>query len=354
MKREIYNRKKLGLPPGTILNSDDKKNIKTEMELYTYDGKNTTKKIIEKDDDLSFLRKKETLKWLNLNNIDDLENITKVGKILNINPLVLEDLTNTNQRTKIEEWENYIFIVLKIANFNIKNKKLEYEQISFILGENYLITFKEKESEIFNVLKKRIEKINSEVFKRGIGYVTYSIIDILVDNYFIALDCVEEKIDNLERKILNDFSDKLVEQILKLKSEISYLKKEIYPVREIITKMQSESILLYFKKSNRIYLSDLHDHSMTVCDILENMTSRTSELFSLYYSILSNNMNNVMKVLAIISTIFMPLSFLAGLYGMNFKYIPELNWKCGYFILLGIMGALVLMMFLIFKKKKWL
>lgn len=353
MKREIYNRKKLGLPPGTILDSDNE-NLRTQMELYTYDGENTAREIVGRRDDLSFLKNRENLNWLNLNNIDDSETIAKIGKTLNINPLVLEDLTNASQRTKIEEWEDYIFIVLKIADFNSKSKNIEYEQISLILGENYLITFKERESEILDVLKKRIEKINSEVFKRGIGYVAYSIIDILVDNYFVALDYMEERVDNLERKILNDFSDKLAEKILKLKSDITFLKKEIYPMREISTKIQSESILSYFGEENKIYFSDLHDHSITVCDMLENMTSRTSELFNLYYSILSNDMNKVMKVLAIISTIFMPLSFLAGLYGMNFKYIPELNWRYGYFILLGIMGVLVIMMFLIFKKKKWL
>lgn len=354
MKENSYTRKKVGLPPGTILYTGNKMDKEVSMELYSFDGDKISKKKIEKDERLTFLNQKGKLNWLNIDGLHDVNLINKIGEELNISPLVLEDLVNINQRVKIEVWENYIFIVLKLAEFNSRNKKIECKQISFILGENYLLTIQEGDNKILDALRKRIELPNSKIFNRGIGYLAYAMMDIIVDNYFVILDFLEERIDNLERKILNEFSDKLAEKILKLKSELSYLKKGIYPIREISAKFQSEDVILYFGVKNKMYLSDLHDHGITICDILETMTSRTSELFQLYYSILSNDMNKVMKVLAIISTIFMPLSFLAGLYGMNFKNMPELNYQYGYFILLGVMAILVVGMFIIFKKKKWL
>lgn len=354
MKDNFYNKRKVGLPPGTIFYTGDKADKNIDMELYLFDGKKSLRKNLKENDDLSFLKNENNLVWLNVNGIHNVELINNIGNILNINSLVLEDLTNINQRVKIEVWEDYLFIVLKMTGINSITKDIEYEQVSFILGKNYLITFQEKAGDVFDTVRKRIEIPNSKIFQRGIGYLSYALIDVIADNYFVVLDKLEEKTDRLERKILNEFSDKLVEKILKLKGELAVLKKGIYPIREISAKFQSQDVISYFGKNNKMYLLDLHDHGITICDIIENMTSRTSELFQLYYSILSNDMNNVMKVLAIISTIFMPLSFLAGLYGMNFKYMPELEWNYGYFIILGIMAVLVITMIIIFKKKKWL
>lgn len=354
MKDNSYNKRKVGLPPGTIFYTGDKADKNIDMELYLFDGKKSLRKNLKENDDLSFLKNENNFVWLNVNGIHNVELINNIGNILNINSLVLEDLTNINQRVKIEVWEDYLFIVLKMTGINSITKDIEYEQVSFILGKNYLITFQEKAGDVFDTVRKRIEIPNSKIFQRGIGYLTYALIDVIADNYFVVLDKLEEKTDRLERKILNEFSDKLVEKILKLKGELAVLKKGIYPIREISAKFQSQDVISYFGKNNKMYLLDLHDHGITICDIIENMTSRTSELFQLYYSILSNDMNNVMKVLAIISTIFMPLSFLAGLYGMNFKYMPELEWNYGYFIILGIMVVLVITMIIIFKKKKWL
>lgn len=354
MKDNSYNKRKVGLPPGTIFYTGDKADKNIDMELYLFDGKKSLRKNLKENDDLSFLKNENNFVWLNVNGIHNVELINNIGNILNINSLVLEDLTNINQRVKIEVWEDYLFIVLKMTGISSITKDIEYEQVSFILGKNYLITFQEKAGDVFDTVRKRIEIPNSKIFQRGIGYLTYALIDVIADNYFVVLDKLEEKTDRLERKILNEFSDKLVEKILKLKGELAVLKKGIYPIREISAKFQSQDVISYFGKNNKMYLLDLHDHGITICDIIENMTSRTSELFQLYYSILSNDMNNVMKVLAIISTIFMPLSFLAGLYGMNFKYMPELEWNYGYFIILGIMAVLVITMIIIFKKKKWL
>lgn len=354
MKNYSYSQKKVGLPPGTILYTGEKASHDITLELYSFDSNEIKKERLGKNQDFDFIKSNGKFNWLNINGIHDTELINKLGKTFEIDNLVLEDIANINQRVKTEDWEKYLFIVLKMIKFEENKKEIKYEQISFILGKNYLLTFQEEPGDIFDFVRKRIESTTSKIIQKGIGYLAYALIDVIVDNYFIALDLAEEKIDKLEYEILNNFSDEQAEKILRLKSELSILKKGIYPIREISAKLQGTEIIAYFGKSNKMYLSDLHDHGMVICDIIENMLSRTSELFQLYYSTQSNDMNNVMKVLAIISTIFMPLSFLAGVYGMNFSYMPELTWKYGYFMIIGIMILLVIVMIIVFKKKKWL
>lgn len=353
MKTYSYNKKKAGLPPGTILYTGNKANHNIEVELYSFDSNGVVKEKKDKNIDFNLIKSNGKFNWININGIHDTELINNIGKIFEIDNLVLEDITNINQRVKTEDWGNYLFIVLKMIRFDEKTDEIKYEQISLILGKNYLLTFQEEPGDIFDSVRKRLDIPTSKILQKGMGYLGYALIDVIVDNYFIVLDFMEEKIDDLEYEILNSFSDEQAAKILKLKGELSILKKGIYPIREISAKLQGAEIILYFGKSNKMYLSDLHDHGIVVCDIIENMLSRTSELFQLYYSTQSNDMNNVMKVLAIISTIFMPLSFLAGVYGMNFSYMPELSWKYGYFIILGIMLLLAIIMVIIFKKKKW-
>ena len=348
MKTYSYNKKKAGLPPGTVLYTGQSKNSPVDMELYSFSSGEILKKKIGRDE-LEEIKNNGKINWININGIHDTELLSRFGAVFEIDNLVLEDITNVNQRVKIEDLGNYLFMVLKMIKTDKDSREISCEQISFIIGKSYILTFQEEPGDIFDAVRKRIEKI----IQKGIGYTAYALIDIIVDNYFIVLDTVQEKADNLEYEILNNFSDEQAEKILNLKSEISILKKGIYPIREISAKLQSGEILSYFGKSNKMYLSDLHDHGIIVCDIIENIFARTSELFQLYYSTQSNELNNVMKVLAIISTIFMPLSFLAGLYGMNFGYMPELEWKYGYFMVLGIMLILVVIMIIIFKKKKW-
>lgn len=353
MRVYSYNKEKYGLPPGTVIYTGKNINENVEIELYSFDSKNFSKKVC---DEINFEEIKTNGKynWINVVGVHNIDLINKIGENFGINNLILEDLTNINQRVKIEEWENYIFIVLKLLNFNKEKNLVETEQISFILGENYLLTFQEKRNNKFEPVIKRIEKSVSKMSLRGIGYIAYAFIDIIVDNYFVVLDTIEEKIDNLEYKILNEFSTVDIKEIMLLKGELSILKKGIFPLRELSMKFQGTEISKYFGKNNKMYLTDLRDHGITVCDILENLVSRSSELFQLYYSSVSNNMNNVMKVLAIISTIFMPLSFLAGIYGMNFVYIPGLQFKYGFLILSFIMIVIMVIMIFYFKKKKWL
>ncbi len=354
MKTYSYNKKKAGLPPGTVLYTGDTKDKNIDIELYSFDSNGLSRNKINQKDGFEFIKSNGKYNWLNINGIHDTSLINTIGKDFEIDSLVLEDIANTDQRVKIEDRGDYLFIVLKMVKFNKEINKIESEQISFLLGKTHMITFQEEPGDVFDAVRKRMEIPSAKIIQKGISYLAYALIDVIVDNYLIVLDLLEEKIDNLEYEILNNFSNEQAEKILRLKSELLVLKKSIYPIREVTAKLQSVELVSYFGKTNKMYLLDLHDHGIVVCDIIENMTGRMSELFQLYYSTQSNDMNKVMKVLAVISTIFMPLSFLAGVYGMNFAYMPELGWKYGYFILLGIMLALVIIMIIIFKKKKWL
>ena len=266
----------------------------------------------------------------------------------------MEDLVNSTQRAKVEERGEYLFIVMKMLKLNLISKDISYEQVSFIVGEDYLLTFHETPGDIFDSIKARIEAPNSRMRKKSVGYLTYAILDNIVDNYFMILDEVEMEIDRLESKVINNSEREDLQAIINLKQKVTTLKRTIGPIRELISRLQTNSVAEYLNDDIKIYLTDLSDHGIIVHDTLDILNGRVTELIQLYHSTISNGMNEIMQILAIISTIFMPLSFLASLYGMNFEYMPELQSKYGYFIILAIMFILVLGMLGYFKKKKWI
>ena len=233
---------------------------------------------------------------------------------------------------------------------NKKSDEIEYEQISFILGEGYLITFQEKTGNIFNNLQERIENGIGKLRNKKENYLMYALFDIIVDNYFLILENFEERIEALEEKIVNNPSQKIIEEIISLKKEISKFKRNVIPIKEILIKISN---IDYFDESMNIYLKDLHDHSTIIYESIEIIYNRSNDLIQLCHSSIGNSMNEIMKILTTISTIFIPLSFLAGLYGMNFKYMPELSWEYGYYFILGLMFIVVAGMILYFKRKNW-
>ena len=225
--------------------------------------------------------------------------------------------------------------------------------ISIAIKDNILITFQETPYDMFESIRSRVENPNTKLASKDISYLAYILIDTIVDNYLLVLDEVETEIDDIENKLVESADRGDLENILSLKQNIAVLKKFISPVRELISKLQTRSMLNYFHEDMKYYLSDLNDHGIIVFDTVDMLNNRATELIQLYHSMISNTMNEIMKILAIISTIFMPLSFIVGLYGMNFEYMPELKWHYGYFITLGLMAGLVILMIIYFKKKKW-
>lgn len=354
MDESKNRKKKIGLPPGSILYTGENPQHKVNIEMIAYNDSVIKREIFDEDENLDVLKKDfKGVKWINIDGIHNIALIKKIGDLFNLDNLVMEDVANSTQRAKVEEREDYLFIVLKMLNINLISKDITYEQISFIVGEDYLLTFQETPGDVLDSVRARIESPNYKMRKKSVGYLTYAILDSIVDYYFMVLDEVEIEIDKLESKVINDSEREDLQSIITLKQKVSTLKRTIGPIRELITRLQTKSVAEYLNEDIKIYLTDLSDHGIIVYDTLDILNTRVTELIQLYHSTISNGMNEIMKILAIISTVFMPLSFLTSLYGMNFDNMPELHTRYGYFFLLGAMFVLVLGMIAYFKNKKW-
>jgi magnesium transporter len=291
--------------------------------------------------------------WINIDGLHQLDIIEKVGQHFNIHPLVLEDIVNTGQRPKTEEFEDVIFVVLKMLHYNENSEKITSEQFSLVLGSNFLITFQEIQGDVFRTVRERIRKSKTRIRKAGCDYLAYALIDAIVDHYFVILEALGDKIEDIETQLLDNPTRDTLEIIHEMKREMIYLRKQIWPIRELINSLvKGESSLI--NESTRLFFRDIYDHTIQIIDTIESYRDILSGMLDIYLSTLSNKMNEVMKVLTIIATIFIPITFVAGIYGMNFKFMPELEWRWGYVMVWAIIVVVVGIMISYFKKKKWL
>jgi magnesium transporter len=354
MSRLIKNiSKTIGLPPGTLTFVGKKKLEKTKISIIDYDSSNFSEKEAKKIEECFLFKKTPTITWLNIDGLHDLEIIDKIGKHYEIHPLVLEDILNTGQRPKIEVFDDYIFITLKMLTFNEKEFKILSEQVSLILGKNFVISFQEKTGDIFDPLRKRISNGKGRIRKMNSDYLTYALLDIIIDYYFNILEKIGEKIENFEEELMLESKSDTLNEIYRLKREVLYLRKATWPLRESINKLERSESLLIHKKTTP-YLRDLYDHTIQVIDTVETSRDLLSGMLELYLSSVSNKMNEIMKVLTIFAAIFIPLTFIAGIYGTNFDFIPELKWRYGYFAMWGVMIITGIGLLLFFKKNKWI
>jgi magnesium transporter len=291
--------------------------------------------------------------WLNISTGKQVGILEGIGSQLNIHPLVLEDILNTNQRPKVEDYGDYLFIELNMLSWDGETSRINAEQISLLLGSSYLITFQESEGDVFDSVRKRLREGKSRLSKGGPDYLAYSLIDAVVDNYFIVLEYLGEEIEELEEELVTDPDPDTLHAIHDLKRELIYLRKSVWPLRETISNLERGESRI-FQPATLIYLRDVYDHVIQIIDTVETFREMASGMLDIYLSSVSNRMNEIMKVLTIISTIFIPLSFVVGLYGMNFKYMPELGWKWGYPMVWGVILLSVVGMLIYFKRKKWL
>jgi magnesium transporter len=291
--------------------------------------------------------------WLRVAGSLQVETLKEIGSNLSTHPLTLEDILDTSQRPKMEDFGRYLFIELNMLIWDHDQSQIQTEQVSLILGENYVLTFQENESDVFGAVRQRLQEDVSRLVKQGADYLVYTLIDAIVDNYFVVLENLGEQIEFLEDELISDPDRGTIHTIHELKRELIFLRKSIWPLREIIGVLErGESAL--FQQSSLIYLRDLYDHTIQVIDTVETFRDMVSGLLDIYLSSISNRMNEVMKVLTIISTVFIPLSFIVGLYGMNFVYMPELQWKWGYFAIWVLIILVVLGMLTYFRRKKWI
>ena len=278
--------------------------------------------------------------------------IEKIGRKFNLHHLVLENIIQTGQRPKIEDFDEYIFFLIKMLYYAPTGGFIEEEQVSIILGKNYVISFQEKPGDVFDIIRERIRDPKYRIRKEGSDYLAYSLLDRIVDNYFVILETLGDTIEDTEKEVFSKSDGKTIRKIYSMKRKMIMVRKSIWPLREVVSSfIRSESPLI--SRSNYRFLNDLYDHIILLIDTIESFRDMVSGLLDIYLSSVSNKMNEVMKVLTIIATIFIPLTFIAGVYGMNFRNMPELYWPWAYFAVLGLMGVITIGMIIYFKRKKW-
>ncbi len=354
MKRVVRSTvKKTAVPPGTLVYTGSIVDKDLEITIINYDKFNFSKKVVTEAEECFSCIESSTVSWINIDRLNRLDTISKIGDYFNIHPLVLEDILNVNQLTKMEEFDDYIFLVAKMLYYDEASQEIVVEQVSFLLGKSFVITLQERKGDVFDPIRARLKNSNGKIRTMGADYLLYALLDAIVDNYFIMLEKIGDKIEGLEEELMKNSTTETMHSIHKLKREILFLRKYIWPLREIINELQkTESNFL--NESSSIYFRDVYDHIIQVINTVETFRDMVTGMIDLYLSNVSNKMNEVMKVLTIIATIFIPLTFIAGIYGMNFRNMPELEWKFGYPIILLLMFFVGVIMVRYFKNKKWL
>ncbi len=355
MSRLIKTRsKKAGLPPGSLVHIGEKKEGAVKITLLDYDESQVHEKQVSTVEECLAFRDQPTVTWIDVDRIDRTETVQKLGDCYGLHPLVLEDILNTDQRPKMEDYDRYSYIVLKMLYYHDPSGEVDTEQISLVLGPNFLFSFREgKSEETFDALRERIRNGKGRIRKMGADYLAYALIDAIVDRYFVILEKIGDRIESLEEALVTRPTTQTLKEIHSLKREMIFLRKAVWPLREAINSLvRGESALI--QESTRIYLRDVYDHTIQVIDTIETFRDIVSGMLDIYLSSVSNRLNSVMRILTVIATIFMPLTFLAGVYGMNFKYMPELEWRWGYPATWAVMVAIGVLMLIYFKKKKWL
>ncbi|MBT6955111.1 MAG: magnesium/cobalt transporter CorA, partial [Candidatus Jacksonbacteria bacterium] len=323
-----------------------------EISIIDYTPKTFQEKKVKKSAACAPLKTKKSVSWINVSTVNDVKQIEELGNTFDIHSLVLEDITNTDQRPKTEDHEKYIYTVLKMLSYNSTKGKTFIEQVSILLGDNFVISFQEADGDVFNPIREQIRKNESRIRTSKSDFLAYSLIDSIVDNYFVVLEHIGEKIGKIEEQIFSHPNQHTMEKIHALKRDIIFIRRSVWPLREVINNMQrSESKLI--GKESKLYFRDVYDHTIQIMDTTETFSDMLSNLLDVHLSKMTHGMNEVMKVLTIIATVFIPLTFLTGLYGMNFIHMPELQWRYGYPFALGIMLVAALLMLAYFKKKKW-
>lgn len=351
-KKENASRS-LGRAPGELVYLGDKENLETVLEVHEYTSEEYNTHKTKQIQNILNVKGNNRVTWINVNGLNNAQDITKIGRYFKLHPLILEDIVNTNQRPKIDEFENYIFIVMKMLYHNKENELLT-EHISIIIGPDYVLTFQETEEDIFDPIRRRFKNQKSRLRSSGADYLAFSLMDAIIDNYSVVIEMFGTKVEQTEDELfLENSREGISRDIQYLKQDLLRLRRNVFPSREVISRLvKSQSELITIKTYN--YLKDLQDHILQINDNIDLYREMVWGLMDMHMTTMSNKMNGIMKVLTIISTIFIPLTFIVGVYGMNFEHMPELHSENGYFVLWGIMIALFLALLIFFRRKKWL
>lgn len=347
--------KKIGSSPGTLIHIGEQRVEQVGIQAIGYDSGQLEELPIGPDaaSRSGMFSGQPAVTWININGLHQVEVIETLGKGFDLHPLVMEDILETEHRPKLENYETYLFLVLKGLQFDEEKAEVRTEQISLILGPDFVLSFLEGNGESFDGVRERIRNNRGKIRRMGADYLAYALLDSVVDSYFSVLERLGDSIEQLEEELIVAPSRTTLQKLHHLKREMILLRKSVWPLREVISALQREDSALV-QESTRIFLRDVYDHTIQVIDTVETFRDLLAGMLDLYLSSLSNRMNEIMKVLTIMSTIFIPLTFIAGVYGMNFSFMPELSWPWGYPAVLGVMALSVAGMLRYFRKRKWL
>jgi magnesium transporter len=357
--RRPKSTKALNQVPGTVTYIGRKESVETRLEVIDYNKESFERYISTNPEDAFNFEDDDKNTWININGLNNTPEIEKLGKYYDLHPLILEDIVNTNQRPKVDEFQDYIFLVVKMLYYpkdsaQKTNGTLVNEHISIVVGKDYVLTFQEADGDVFEGIRDRLANAKGRIRNHGTDYLLFSLLDAIIDQYFEVIDSIGDKIELLEDNLFQaQPSDDITFEIQELKRTILRIRRAVFPLREVLSRLEKlDSDLIEDKTGN--YFRDLYDHIIQVSENIDIYREMTWGLMDMYMTTISNKMNEVMKVLTIIATIFIPLTFIAGIYGMNFENMPELEWEYGYFVLLGIMILIFMMMIYYFRRKRWI
>lgn len=343
---------KTGAAPGTLTHIDERKDAKTGITLLNYSLDRLDEQQYDTIEEALASIDSSVTTWLNIDGVHDTEIIEKIGRHFNINVLTLEDIVHTGQRPKVEEYNDYLYFALNMLHLHEDGDEIRSEQVSVVLKNNFLLSFQEARGDVFEHVRERMRKGKGKIRTAGSDYLTYALIDAVVDHYFVILEAIGGSIEALEEELLQDSTPDTMREIHAMRGELLYLRKQVWPLREMISRVTREELPLIHPKTG-LFFRDVYDHIFQIIDTIESYRDVLSGMRELHLSILSTRTNEVMKVLTMIATIFIPITFIAGIYGMNFKFMPELSWRWGYAAVWGVIITMVILLIVFFKRKKW-
>lgn len=347
-----YASEKSGLPPGSLVHVGEVHEHENKITVIDYNKSTIEKRTIETIEELLPYKTTDTVTWVIIEGLKDVSIIDAIGQHFDIHGLVLEDILNTHQRPKFEEFDDYLYIVIKAISLEKEEFDIRYEQISLLLLNNFVFTFKEKPDEIFAPILNRLNNGKSHIRDLGADFLAYVIMDTVVDEYFALQDTFDELIETIEDELLSNPSAQTLTTIQKIKRELIFLRRTVSPLRELLAAIQRSDSALIQERTKR-YFGDIYDHAIRIIEAMESYRDLIAGMLEIYLSSVSNKMNETMKVLTVFASIFIPLTFIAGVYGMNFEYMPELKWKWGYPALWAVFIAVSVFLLKFFKKKNW-
>lgn len=357
MARIVKGRsQKAGLPPGTPVHIGERKVERAQVWLVHYTETQILERRLEAIEDCAALRAEGGgVTWVHVSGVHDLTLLARLGECFGLHPLVLEDISNTDQRPKLEDYHDYAYIVLKSLQDGTAaaGGEVVSEQVSLILGRDFVLSFEEREPTLFEPVRERLRHNGGRIRRYGADYLAYSLIDAVVDGYFIVLERLGERVEQLQEALVATPTSDTQQALHRLRHELMLLRRSVWPLREVVGGLE-RGVSDLVREATRVYLRDVYDHVAHVIDTVETLRETVAGLLEIYLTSLSNRLNEIMKVLTIIATVFMPLTFIAGIYGMNFRYMPELEWRWGYPLVLLAMLAVAAGMLVYFRRKKWI